>query len=106
MTSEVFLEGQAISAPEMDVVLLRAPVGTVAQKPNLFPKSIYTSVAYGPHIHGLVSSRAELDALVERALRGAALWEEKGRTACANPAPLCPAGSCSGCASPAHRHPP
>jgi phosphate transport system ATP-binding protein len=76
VTSEVFLEGQDISAPEMDVVLLRARVGMVAQKPNPFPKSIYTSVAYGPRIHGLVSSRAELDALVERALRDAALWEE------------------------------
>jgi phosphate transport system ATP-binding protein len=76
VTGEVRLEGQDIYAPEMDVVLLRARVGMVAQKPNPFPKSIYENVAYGPRIHGLVSSRAELDALVERALRDAALWEE------------------------------
>ncbi|MCX8135148.1 MAG: phosphate ABC transporter ATP-binding protein PstB [Roseococcus sp.] len=73
---EIRLEGQDIYGPEMDVVLLRARVGMVAQKPNPFPKSVYDNVAYGPRIHGLTSSRAELDALVERSLRDAALWDE------------------------------
>jgi phosphate transport system ATP-binding protein len=48
----------------------------VFQKPNPFPKSIYENVAYGPRIHGLAASRAELDAVVERSLRRAGLWEE------------------------------
>ena len=55
---------------------LRAKVGMVFQKPNPFPKSIYDNVAYGPRIHGLARNRAELDAIVEKALRGAALWNE------------------------------
>jgi phosphate transport system ATP-binding protein len=76
VTGEIRLEGQDIYAPEMDVVLLRARVGMVAQKPNPFPKSVFENVAYGPRIHGLTSSRGELAALVERALRDAALWDE------------------------------
>jgi phosphate transport system ATP-binding protein len=55
---------------------LRARVGMVFQKPNPFPKSIYDNVCYGPRIHGLVNSRDESDAIVERSLRGAGLWEE------------------------------
>jgi len=55
---------------------LRAKVGMVFQKPNPFPKSIYDNVAYGPRIHGLSRNRAELDEIVERSLRGAALWNE------------------------------
>jgi phosphate transport system ATP-binding protein len=57
-------------------VQLRAKVGMVFQKPNPFPKSIYDNVAYGPRIHGLASSKAELDEIVERSLRRAALWNE------------------------------
>jgi len=76
VTGRVLLEGEDIYAPAMDVVLLRARVGMVAQKPNPFPKSVYENIAYGPRIHGLTASRAELDALVERSLRDAALWEE------------------------------
>jgi len=73
---EIILDGQNIYSRSMDVVELRAKVGMVFQKPNPFPKSIYDNVAYGPRIHGLVSRRAELDEVVETALRKAGLWEE------------------------------
>lgn len=73
---DVRLDGQDIYAPEMDVVQLRARVGMVFQKPNPFPKSIYENVAYGPRIHGLATSRGELDAIVERSLSRAGLWNE------------------------------
>jgi phosphate transport system ATP-binding protein len=73
---DIRLDGQDIYAPEMDVVQLRARVGMVFQKPNPFPKSIYENVAYGPRIHGLASGRAELDAVVERSLTRAGLWNE------------------------------
>jgi phosphate transport system ATP-binding protein len=76
VAGEIRLDGQDIHHPDMDVVLLRARVGMVAQKPNPFPKSVYENVAYGPRIHGLVDGRGELDALVERSLRDAALWDE------------------------------
>ncbi len=73
---DVRLDGQDIYAPEMDVVQLRARVGMVFQKPNPFPKSIYENVAYGPRIHGLATSRSEMDAIVERSLTRAGLWNE------------------------------
>ncbi len=73
---EIRLDGEEIYAPEVDVVPLRARVGMVFQKPNPFPKSIYENVAYGPRLHGLFSSRGELDDLVEHSLRRAGLWEE------------------------------
>lgn len=73
---EIRLDGQDIYAPEMDVVQLRARVGMVFQKPNPFPKSIYENVAYGPRIHGLATSRGELDGIVERSLTRAGLWSE------------------------------
>jgi phosphate transport system ATP-binding protein len=57
-------------------VQLRARVGMVFQKPNPFPKSIYDNVAYGPSIHGLASSKADMDSIVEGSLRRAGLWEE------------------------------
>jgi phosphate transport system ATP-binding protein len=60
----------------MDVVQLRARVGMVFQKPNPFPKSIYENVAYGPKIHGLSSSKADLDLIVQSALNKAGLWDE------------------------------
>ena len=60
----------------MDVVQLRARVGMVFQKPNPFPKSIYENIAYGPRIHGLASSKSDMEAIVERSLRRAGLWEE------------------------------
>ena len=73
---EILLDGEDIYRSGMDVVQLRARVGMVFQKPNPFPKSIYENVAYGPRIHGLADGRGELDAIVERSLRRAGLWEE------------------------------
>ncbi|MFA5538027.1 MAG: phosphate ABC transporter ATP-binding protein PstB [Gemmobacter sp.] len=72
----ITLDGQDIYDPRVDPVQLRARVGMVFQKPNPFPKSIYDNVAYGPRIHGLARDRAELDAIVEKSLRRAALWDE------------------------------
>jgi phosphate transport system ATP-binding protein len=73
---EILLDDEDIHAPEMDVVPLRARVGMVFQKPNPFPKSIYENIAYGPRLHGLAASRADLDELVENSLRRAGLWDE------------------------------
>jgi phosphate transport system ATP-binding protein len=70
------LDGENITSPAMDVVQLRARVGMVFQKPNPFPKSIFENVAYGPRIHGLASSKAELEGIVEKSLKRAGLWEE------------------------------
>jgi phosphate transport system ATP-binding protein len=70
------LDGADIYSSGMDVVQLRARVGMVFQKPNPFPKSIYENVAYGPRIHGLAAGRQELDAIVEKSLKRAGLWEE------------------------------
>jgi phosphate transport system ATP-binding protein len=70
------LDGQDIYGDTMDVVQLRARVGMVFQKPNPFPKSIYENVAYGPRIHGLTASKADMDAIVEKSLRRAGLWDE------------------------------
>jgi len=76
VTGHVELDGLDINSPAMDVVQLRARVGMVFQKPNPFPKSIYENVAYGPRIHGLAHTRADLDRTVESSLRRAGLWEE------------------------------
>src|SRR5688500_1166572 len=76
VTGEIELDGQNINSADMDVVQLRARVGMVFQKPNPFPKSIYENVAYGPRIHGLGSSKAELAQIVEKSLKRAGLWEE------------------------------
>jgi phosphate transport system ATP-binding protein len=73
---QIKLDDQNIYDPHIDVVPLRARVGIVFQKPNPFPKSIYDNVAYGPRIHGLASSKDELDGIVEASLRRAGLWEE------------------------------
>jgi phosphate transport system ATP-binding protein len=73
---EIRLDGEDIYDRRVDPVQLRAKVGMVFQKPNPFPKSIYDNVAYGPRIHGLARNRTELDEIVERSLRGAALWNE------------------------------
>jgi len=70
------LDGEDITSSSMDVVQLRARVGMVFQKPNPFPKSIYENVAYGPRIHGLTSSRKQLDETVEKSLKRAGLWDE------------------------------
>lgn len=71
----VLLDGEDIYAKEMDVTLLRQRVGMVFQKPNPFPMSVYDNIAYGPRIHGQ-KSRRQLDEIVEKSLRGAALWDE------------------------------
>ncbi|EPX78878.1 Phosphate transport ATP-binding protein PstB [Litoreibacter arenae DSM 19593] len=76
VTGDILLEGQDIYAKSVDPVQLRARVGMVFQKPNPFPKSIYDNVAYGPTIHGLAKSKAELDEIVEQSLRRAAIWDE------------------------------
>ena len=76
VTGDIRLDGEDIYAPEMDVVQLRARVGMVFQKPNPFPKSIFENVAYGPRIHGLAASKHDMDAIVERSLKRAGLWEE------------------------------
>jgi phosphate transport system ATP-binding protein len=73
---EISLDGEDIYKSGMDVVQLRARVGMVFQKPNPFPKSIYENVAYGPRIHGLSGSKADLDAIVEKSLKRAGLWDE------------------------------
>ncbi|NJC05174.1 phosphate transport system ATP-binding protein [Sphingomonas kaistensis] len=76
VTGTITLDGEDITAPEMDVVQLRARVGMVFQKPNPFPKSIFENVAYGPRIHGLADGKDELEAIVEKSLRRAGLWDE------------------------------
>jgi phosphate transport system ATP-binding protein len=76
VTGRIELDGEDITTSSMDVVQLRARVGMVFQKPNPFPKSIYENVAYGPRIHGLSASKADLDGIVEKSLKRAGLWEE------------------------------
>jgi phosphate transport system ATP-binding protein len=76
VTGSIKLDGADIYDARVDPVQLRAKVGMVFQKPNPFPKSIYDNVAYGPKIHGLTRSKAELDQVVESSLRKAALWNE------------------------------
>ena len=76
VTGRIELDDQDINSSAMDVVQLRARVGMVFQKPNPFPKSIFENVAYGPRIHGLASSKLELDEIVERSLKRAGLWDE------------------------------
>ena len=76
MTGTIRLDGEDIFDPKLDVVLLRARVGMVFQKPNPFPKSIYDNVAYGPRIHGLAETRVDTDEIVQRSLERAGLWEE------------------------------
>ena len=75
ITGEVRYRGEDIYAPGTDVCRLRREIGMVFQKPNPFPMSIYDNIAYGPRTHG-IRSKARLDELVERSLRGAAIWDE------------------------------
>jgi phosphate transport system ATP-binding protein len=70
------IDGTDINDPRIDVVELRARVGMVFQKPNPFPKSIFENVAYGPRIHGMTRSKAELEGIVASALKRAGLWNE------------------------------
>ena len=73
---KILLDQEDIYDKRVDPVQLRAKVGMVFQKPNPFPKSIYDNVAYGPRIHGLAGSKADLDVIVEKSLRRAAIWDE------------------------------
>lgn len=73
---DIRLQGQSVYDPRQDVVVLRKRVGMVFQKSNPFPKSIYDNVAYGARVNGLARNRRDLDDIVERSLRGAALWDE------------------------------
>ncbi len=70
------IEGKEAYAKNVDPVVLRTRVGMVFQKPNPFPKSIYDNVAYGPRIHGMAKTKADMDVIVERSLRRAGLWDE------------------------------
>ena len=76
VTGKVLLDNQDIYDPNLDVVLLRAQVGMVFQKPNPFPKSIFDNVAYGPKLHGLAKDKYDLEEIVENSLRKAGLWDE------------------------------
>ncbi len=75
ITGEINFEGENILDPTTDVNLLRKRIGMVFQQPNPFPMSIYDNSAYGPRIHG-VKNKAQLDEIVEKSLRNAAIWEE------------------------------
>ena len=76
MTGDITLDGEDIYSRDVDPVQLRARVGMVFQKPNPFPKSIFENVAYGPRIHGLASSKADLEEIVVKSLTRAGLFEE------------------------------
>ncbi|QHQ37382.1 phosphate ABC transporter ATP-binding protein PstB [Algicella marina] len=76
VTGSILLDGGNIYDRKVDPVQLRAKVGMVFQKPNPFPKSIYDNISYGPRIHGLVSTKADMDEVVEKSLRKAAIWDE------------------------------
>ena len=75
ITGDIRYEGTDIFSKEVDVNNLRKEIGMVFQKPNPFPMSIYDNVAYGPRTHG-ITSKVQLDEIVERALRDAAIWDE------------------------------
>jgi len=76
LVGNVELDGENIYSSGMDVIQLRRRVGMIFQRSNPFPMSIYENVAYGPRVNGITKKRVELDEIVERTLRGAALWEE------------------------------
>jgi phosphate transport system ATP-binding protein len=76
VSGQIFMDDVDILSKQVDTVLLRAKIGMVFQKPNPFPKSIYDNVAYGPRLHGLGSSKAELDEIVETSLEKVGLLKE------------------------------
>ena len=75
ITGDIRYEGTDIFSKEVDVNNLRKEIGMVFQKPNPFPMSIYDNIAYGPRTHG-ITNKVQLDEIVERALRDAAIWDE------------------------------
>jgi phosphate transport system ATP-binding protein len=76
VTGEILIDSDNIYDPKIDVVELRARVGMVFQKPNPFPKSIFENIAYGPRIHGLARSKTDLEEIVVKSLKRAALFDE------------------------------
>jgi phosphate transport system ATP-binding protein len=76
VSGSITLDGQNVYDKQQDVAQLRARVGIVFQKPTPFPHSVYANVAYGPRIHGLTKSRADMDELVQSSLARAGLWDE------------------------------
>jgi phosphate transport system ATP-binding protein len=76
VTGKILIDGVDIYHEKVDPVVLRLKVGMVFQKPIPFPKSIYENVAFGPKIHGMYSSKAEIDEIVESSLRKVGLWED------------------------------
>ena len=72
---EILLDNEDIYSPKVDTTLLRKKIGMVFQQPNPFPMSIYDNIAYGPRIHG-IKSKSQLDDIVEKSLRGAAIFDE------------------------------
>lgn len=75
VTGSLTIDGLDMYDPKVDLTSLRKRIGMVFQQPNPFPMSLYDNVAYGPRLHGTTNKR-ELDEIVERSLRGAALWDE------------------------------
>ncbi|KYC52575.1 MAG: Trehalose/maltose import ATP-binding protein MalK [Candidatus Methanofastidiosum methylothiophilum] len=75
MEGKIIWKGMNILDPKVDPVALRSKIGMVFQKPNPFPRSIYDNIAYGPRIHG-INNKKDLDAIVEKSLKDAAIWEE------------------------------
>lgn len=76
VTGKIYIDGQDIYAKSVDPILLRRKVGMIFQKSNPFPKSIYENVAYGVKVNGYAKKKSELDEIVEKSLRDAAIWEE------------------------------
>mgnify|MGYP001826740704 FL=1 len=76
VTGNLIMDGNDIYDRKMDVVLLRAMVGMVFQKPNPFPKTIFENVAYGPRIHGLAANKTDIEEIVVTSLQKAGLWDE------------------------------
>ena len=75
ITGKITIDNEDIYDPKTDITLLRKKAGMVFQKPNPFPMSIYDNVAYGPRVHG-VKNKKDLDIIVEKSLKGAALWDD------------------------------
>jgi len=73
---QILLDGQDINVEGVDVVTLRQRVGMVFQKPNPFPLSVYDNIAFGPRVLGMIQSKSQLDEIVKKSLRDAALWDE------------------------------
>src|SRR5882672_1987030 len=76
LEGRILLKGENIYAPDMDVVDLRQRVGMVFQKPNPFPQSIYENVAFGLRVLNMVENNTQLNEVIEKSLRAAALWDE------------------------------